>query len=88
MCGRYCQTFFANWYCQVFFAVRPCGQNPGQGTVRSVLIFVCIVFDRAQAVKRQLDALLSIPDQIVVQNRYKLLCSDPLPGTVVEHLVF
>ena len=21
---------------------RPCGQNPGQGTVRSVLIFVCI----------------------------------------------
>ena len=46
------------------------------------------VFYSAQAVKRQLDALLTIPDQIVVQNRYKLLCSDPLPGTVVEHLVF
>ena len=46
------------------------------------------VFYRAQAVKRQLDALLTIPDQIVVQNRYKLLCSDSLPGTVVEHLVF
>ena len=24
------------------FIRRPCGQNPGQGTVRSVLIFVCI----------------------------------------------
>jgi hypothetical protein len=46
------------------------------------------VFYCAQAVKRQLDAFLTIPDQIVVQNRYKLLCSDPLPGTVVENLVF
>lgn len=33
------------------------------------------VFYWAQAVKRQLDALLTIPDQIVVQNLYKLLCS-------------
>ena len=29
------------------------------------------VFYWAQAAKRQLDALLTIPDQIIVQNRYK-----------------
>ena len=29
------------------------------------------VFYWTQAVKRQLDALLTIPDQIIVQNRYK-----------------
>ena len=50
-----CTTFFiclVSWHCvaQVINVLykffwnlkRPCGQNPGQGTVRSVLIFVCI----------------------------------------------